>query len=94
MKKVTSFSEYMVDEERVSVEERELIQFEKELILKMSELRHSQGLSQRELAEISGVKQPALARLESMKATPRIDTVLRLLIPLGYTLEIVPLDLK
>ena len=94
MKKVTSFSEYMADEERISVEERELIQVEKELILKMSELRHSQGLSQRELAEISGVKQPALARLESMKATPRIDTVLRLLIPLGYTLEIVPLDTK
>jgi len=36
----------------------------------MAEAREEKGLSQRELAEISGIKQPAIARLESMKATP------------------------
>ena len=94
MKKVTSFEEYFADEERVSAEERELILFEKELILKMTELRKSSGFSQRDLSEISGVKQPAIARLESMKTMPRIDTLLKILVPLGYTLEIVPLDIK
>jgi transcriptional regulator with XRE-family HTH domain len=60
----------------------------------MIEAREQKGLSQRELAEISGVKQPALARLESMKATPQIDTLFKVLLPLGYTLEIVPLHGK
>lgn len=92
MKKVTNFKEYMADEERVSTEEREAIQLEKALILKMVELRESQGISQRGLSEISGLKQPAIARLESMQSTPQIDTLLKVLVPLGYTLEIVPLD--
>jgi transcriptional regulator with XRE-family HTH domain len=57
----------------------------------MIQAREEKGLSQRELAEISGVKQPAIARMESMKVTPQIDTLLKVLVPLGYTLEIVPL---
>ncbi|MDR0898588.1 MAG: helix-turn-helix domain-containing protein [Oscillospiraceae bacterium] len=58
----------------------------------MVEAREAKGLSQRELAELSGVKQPAIARLESLKATPRIDTLFKVLHPLGYTIEIVPLS--
>jgi len=91
MKKVTKFKDYMADEERISPEDREAINFEKSLILKMVEARENHGLSQRDLARISGVKQPAIARMETMRSTPQIDTLLRLLIPLGYTLEIVPL---
>lgn len=42
--------------------------------------------------KMSGVKQPAIARMESLKlSTLQIDTLLKLLVPLGYTLEIVPL---
>jgi len=58
----------------------------------MIEAREEKGLSQRELAEISGVKQPAIARLESLKATPQIDTLFKVLYPLGYTMEIVPFN--
>jgi transcriptional regulator with XRE-family HTH domain len=61
------------------------------LIGKMIKAREEKGLSQRELAEISGVKHPAIARLESMKATPQIDNLFKVLHPLGYTIEIVPL---
>ena len=92
MKQVKTFSDYMNDETRVSPAEREKINFEIELIGKMVEARRQKGLSQRELAEISGVKQPAIARLESMKATPQIDTLFKILNPLGYTISIVPLD--
>ncbi len=94
MKNVKSFSEYMNDEERVSSAEKEKINFEIELIGKIIEAREEKGLSQRELAEISGVKQPAIARLESMKTTPQIDTLFRILNPLGYTISIVPLNTK
>lgn len=94
MKQVKTFSEYMNDETRVSPAEREKINFEIELIGKMVEAREQKGLSQRELAEISGVKQPAIARLESMKTTPQIDTLFKILNPLGYTISIVPLTSK
>lgn len=60
----------------------------------MIEAREEKGLSQRDLAKISGVKQPAIARLESLKTTPKIDTLFKVLKPLGYTLSIVPLDSK
>jgi ribosome-binding protein aMBF1 (putative translation factor) len=89
---VDTFSEYMSDEERVSPVDRERINFEISLIGKMIEAREKKGISQRELAELSGVKQPAIARLESLKATPQIDTLFKVLLPLGYTLEIVPLN--
>ena len=91
-KVIDTFSDYMKDETRVSPAERERINFEVSLIGKMIEAREEKGLSQRELAEISGVKQPAIARLESMKATPQIDTLFKVLHPLGYTIEIVPLN--
>jgi len=54
--------------------------------------REERGLSQRDLAELSGIKQPAIARLESMRSTPQIDTLFKVLSPLGYTLSIVPSD--
>jgi len=94
MKQVKNFSEYMNDETRVSPAEREKINFEIELIGKMIEARERKGLSQRDLAELSGVKQPAIARLESMKSTPQIDTLLKILAPLGYTLSITPIENK
>ena len=91
---IDTFSDYMEDETRVSSAERERINFEVSLIGKMIEAREQRGLSQRDLAEISGIKQPAIARLESLKATPQIDTLFKMLIPLGYTLEIVPVKAK
>lgn len=92
MKPVRTFSEYMNDETRVTSAEKEKINFEIELIGKMIEAREKKGLSQRQLAEICGVKQPAIARLESMKTTPQIDTLFKILNPLGYTISIVPLS--
>ena len=91
MKKYQTFDEMFNDDEMVSPEDREQINLEVALTGKMVEAREARGLSQRELAEISGVKQPAIARIESMKSTPQLDTLLKVLVPLGYTLKIVPL---
>ena len=92
MKQVKTFAEYMNDETRVTPAEKEKINFEIDLIGKMVEAREEKGLSQRQLAELSGVKQPAIARLESMRSTPQIDTLFKILNPLGYTISIVPLS--
>lgn len=92
MKEINTFADYLNDETRVSSEERQKIAFEVELIGKLIEAREKKGYSQRDLAELSGVKQPAIARLESLKSIPRVDTLLKLLNPLGYTLTITPLE--
>ena len=94
IKEINTIAEYMADEDRVSPAEREKIYFEVALIGKMIEAREKRGLSQRELAKLCGVKQPAIARLETLKATPQIDTLFKILAPLGYTLAIVPITNK
>lgn len=88
----TTLSDLMNDPSVVSPEIKAEVEFETALIGKIIEAREEMGLSQRELAELSGVKQPAIARLESGAAVPRIDTLIRLLVPLGKTLAIVPLE--
>ena len=93
-KEINTLADYMADETRVSQVEREQINFQVALIGKMIEAREKKGISQRELAKLSGVKQPAIARLESMKSTPQIDTLFKILAPLGYTLSITPIAKK
>ena len=88
----STFDDYMNDETRVSPAERAQVEFETKLIGKLIEIREERGLSQRGLAELCGVKQPAIARLESMSATPQIDTLFKILSPLGYTLSITPVE--
>ena len=45
---------------------------------KVADLRQAKGLSQRELAELVGTTQSAIARLERGGRLPRIDTLLRI----------------
>ena len=92
MKKYKNFDEMFNDNDYVSEEDREIINLEVKLIGKMIEAREKQGLTQRDLAKISGVKQPAIARIEALRSTPQLDTLLKVLIPLGYSLEIIPLQ--
>ena len=44
----------------------------------VSEQRAARGLSQRELAQLTGTTQSAIARLERGGRPPRIDTLLRI----------------
>lgn len=88
----TTLTDLMNDPSVVSPEIKAEVEFETALIGKMIEAREEMGLSQRELADLSGIKQPAIARLECGAAVPRVDTLIRLLVPLGKTLAIVPLE--
>lgn len=54
--------------------------------------RQEQGISQKKLEELSGVKQPIIARMEKGNTSPQIDTVLKVLAALGKTLAVVPLQ--
>ena len=61
------------------------------LIGELIKARQEQGLSQKKLEELSGVKQPVIARMEKGTTSPQLDTILKVLAPLGKTLAIVPL---
>lgn len=52
--------------------------------------RRSARLTQRELADRSGVPQPTIARIESGKQMPRADTLDRLLRACGWELDMSP----
>lgn len=62
------------------------------LIGELIKARQEKGLSQKKLEELSGVKQPIIARMEKGVTSPQIDTILKILAPLGKTLAVVPLD--
>lgn len=51
-----------------------------ELIVEIIKLRKQAKLSQKELAEKCGMKQPQLARIEDLDGNPTIETLLRVLV--------------
>ena len=62
------------------------------IIGELIKARQEKQISQRKLEELSGVKQPIISRMESGETSPQLDTVLRVLAPLGMTLAVVPLE--
>lgn len=52
--------------------------------------RQAAGLSQRDLARLARTPQPAIARIEQGRVTPRVDTLGRLLAACGRELELAP----
>lgn len=62
------------------------------LISELVKARNEKGISQKKLEELSGVKQPVIARFERGVTSPQLDTLLKILAPLGKTLAVVPLS--
>ena len=58
------------------------------LLGELIKARKERGLSQRELEALSGVKQPVIARMENGSTVPNLNTILKVLAPLGKTLYI------
>lgn len=56
------------------------------IISAMIEKRNALGISQRELAEMCGMPQSSVARIESFQTTPNLDTVVKIMQPLGLRL--------
>ena len=72
---------------RVSIVEAE----SHRVISEVVDARHDAAFSQAKLASAAGVKQPVVARLETGVNSPRLDTLLKILTPLGKTLRVVDL---
>lgn len=82
------------DREHFTAEEIAESDMRAALITALVQARQEQGITQRQLEELSGVKQPQIARMERGDANPQLDTLLKVLAPLGKTLAIVPLSPK
>ncbi len=61
------------------------------IISTVIEQRHALGISQRELAVRCGIPQSSIARIESMKTTPNLDTLLKIVHQLGLKIAILKL---
>ena len=65
--------------------------FREEIIRELQRVRKVREISQSKLAELSGVEQSVIARLEQ-GTNPQIETVLKLLNVFDLTLKVVPID--
>ena len=59
-----------------------------QIVKAMVEQRNAWGLSQRELAALCGIPQSSVARIESFKTVPNLDTLLKIFQQLGLKLSV------
>ena len=58
------------------------------MMIELVKARNEKGITQKQLENLSGVRQPVIARMERGATSPQLDTVLKVLAPLGKTLFI------
>jgi len=80
-----------ISETLLSPEERAASKLRVALMVELTKARNERGMTQRKLEELTGVKQPVIARVETGGTSPQLDTVLKILAPLGKTLSITDL---
>lgn len=81
-----------MNEQEYIAKEKLIVELEYNLIEELIFLRKEKNITQKELAEQSRIIRATVNRIEGCLTSPKIDTILRLLEPLGYTLKIVPLE--
>jgi DNA-binding XRE family transcriptional regulator len=69
-------------------EEKREVDLMADIISKIIERRQELGISQRELEKLTGVRQEAICRIENMKNMPQLDTLIKLMEPLGLRLSV------
>ena len=88
---LTDWSEYKATLD-LTQDEWDEISLKIKIVGEIIKARESQSITQQDLEELSGVRQPVIARLERNNTDPRLTTILRILRPLGKTLAIVPIE--
>lgn len=69
-------------------------ELQKDLIENIVRMRKEKGYTQQRLSKESGVSQPVIARIERGVTNPQLETVNKILAPLGQTLSIVSIPKK
>lgn len=65
-----------------------------DFLCELIEARRKKGYSQKKLGEKISVKQPVIARLEKGRSNPQLETIIKMLLPLGFKLTIEPIEAK
>ncbi len=68
--------------------EKKVMELEYKLICDFIKLREELGISQKKMADTSGVVREMIAVIENRKKHPQINTLIKILEPFGYTLSI------
>ncbi len=76
----------------ISKEQWAEVKLEEELIQAVIDAREKKQLTQRELSQKTSIPQSTIARIETGAVSPRIETLNRLLIAMGYRLKVVKID--
>lgn len=58
------------------------------IVSAMVKQRNALGISQRDLATMCGIPQSSVARIESFKTTPNLETLIKIFRNLGLTLQV------
>ncbi len=74
--------------------EKRIMDMEYSIITNFIKLRKDSKISQEKLAKETKVIRTTIARIENKMNSPHLKTMLELLEPLGYTLDIVPIKKK
>lgn len=61
---------------------------EESIIETIVKTRKNKGLSQKQVAELTGLKQPAIARIENNANSPQLDTLIKIVDALGLKIEV------
>jgi predicted XRE-type DNA-binding protein len=91
----TSFKDHekeLVAKGLISQEEIDESEARVAIMCALIDARNEKKISQRKLEELSGVRQPVISRMELGQTSPNIDTLLRVLAPLGKTLVVAPIE--
>ena len=92
-KKFENWNEFEKELNITSEQEIE-IKLEMDIIKATIEARKRNNISQSELSKKTGIKQPAIARFERGIHSPTISTLIKMLVPMGYGIQIIPLKNK
>ena len=92
MKNWIDYKRYIKNIDTAGKEEMECIETMASIIGSIIDRRNELDISQRELAKLCGMSQSSVARIESYRTTPSIDTLLRVMKPLGLTLSVSRVD--
>lgn len=84
----TDYKEYVKSIDSPNKKEMEEIEELSSIISAIIMQRNELGISQRELAELCGIPQSSVARIESLKTIPKLSTLLKIMQPLGLKLTV------
>lgn len=88
MKTWNDYKDHVKEIDPIIGKDLEDIETQAAIISALIQQRTELGISQRDLAAICGIPQSSVARIESHATTPKLDTLIKLMRPLGLRLTV------